>query len=300
MAIRKIMIFIILISIAGCKKPASDGPRILRARFLNENFTVKEPVKVDATIASPLPVTISYEWSVNGFTVNDITTSTLPTRFFVKMDKIECTIIVKDSLGKESEPFELGPVVVENTLPVITWADISPTDSIYKGIDLSVDVQYDDADEDDDVTIQYTWYVGKSLVSSDSVLNGQLLEAGKNVTVELIPYDGDTTGELFEITRPIIVQNLPPRIIGTPVPVTKDSVVTCKINAEDPDGDPISYSIEVGPPGMTIDNTGTLQWKFPVLDKDTVYNLIIKVTDSKGAGEEIQIPLRMTKSTPEE
>ncbi|GAH93219.1 unnamed protein product, partial [marine sediment metagenome] len=43
-----------------------------------------------------------------------------------------------DSLGRESKPYKLGPVTIENSLPEIIWADFSLTDDIYKGIDLSI------------------------------------------------------------------------------------------------------------------------------------------------------------------
>jgi hypothetical protein len=287
-----------LVLIAGCKKPpAGDRPRIVRAEFLNTKYTVEEQWKVNATVVSRIPSTVSYTWSINGVVVEDVTESTLPTSFFKKRDKITCTIIAKDSLGKESEPYELGPLDVENTPPVIAWADIYPSDSIYKGVDLAVEVETEDLDEDDDVTVQYTWFIGNSLAGYDSILPGDMLRAGENVRVELVPHDGDTTGDMFEITRPIMVQNLPPRFIGIPSPVVKDSIVTIVVNAEDPDGDPLTYSILQGPSGMSIDTTGTIVWRFSPPETTTTYNIIVKVTDQRGAGDKIIIPFTVTKTT---
>ncbi|GAI70517.1 unnamed protein product [marine sediment metagenome] len=286
---------ILLLFCAGCKGTGSDSPRILNARFLNKKYTVEKPAKVYATTASSLPVSISYKWFVNGMLVPDINTASLPPDYFNKKDNIVCEIRVTDSLGRESEPYKLGPVTIENSLPEIIWADFSLTDDIYKGIDLSIIVQTKDID-DDVVTIRYTWYLDNKFLSNDSVLDGQLLKAGKNVRVELVPYDGDTVGESFEITRPIIVQNLPPKVIGTLIPVMNDSLIICKIDVEDPDGDQVSYVIEEGPPGMTIDNTGRIQWKRPETLRDTTYNIVVMVTDSRGAGERIKLPLKITKS----
>ncbi|TET17086.1 MAG: hypothetical protein E3J78_08065, partial [Candidatus Cloacimonadota bacterium] len=65
-------------------------------------------------------------------------------------------------------------------------------------------------------------------------------------------------------------------------------------------GDPITYAITVGPPGITIDTTGFIQWKFPEQANDTTYSITITVTDAKGAGAELQIPLKLTKKPAEE
>ena len=295
MVARNTLIFVILFLYAGCKGTGGDSPRILKARFLNKKYTVEEPVRASATIISSLPASISYRWTVNGILVPYIKTAKLPTGYFNKKDNVVCEIRVTDSLGRESKPYKLGPVTIENSLPEIIWADFSLTDDIYKGIDLSIIVQTMDID-DDVVTIRYTWYLDNKFLSNDSVLDGQLLKAGKNVRVELVPYDGDTVGESFEITRPIIVQNLPPKVIGTLIPVMNDSLITCKIDVEDPDGDQVSYVIEEGPPGMTIDNTGRIQWKRPETLRDTTYNIVVMVTDSRGAGERIKLPLKITKS----
>jgi len=291
---KKWFIALILILIAGCKGTDTNAPRIVRAGFLKKAYTVEEAVRVNATVASSIPAIISYRWSVNNVVIPDIDADALPPDYFHKNDKILCEITVRDSLGKESEPYKVSPLTIKNSPPKITYADFVQVDSIYKGANLSVDLEYEDID-DDDITIRYNWYMGNKLISTDSILDGQLLEAGKNVKVELVPYDGDTTGENFEITRPVLIQNLPPNIINTPSPVFNKNILTCKINAEDPDGDPISYSIEEGPSGMTIDNSGNISWRIPEQMNDTTYKVIVKVTDSKGAGNKIQIPLKVSK-----
>jgi hypothetical protein len=301
MNIRRLALFSLLILVAlsaGCKKPVTDKPRILNADFLNDEFTVEYDIKIQANIISPLPATITYTWYVNDNEVYNVNGTTLPPKHFKKRDKVSCTITVVDSLGITSEPVTLGPVTIENAIPRINWADIVPTDSIYKGTNLSVDFEVEDPDEDD-IEMRYTWYVGNSLVSTDSTLNGDLLAAGENVLLELIPYDGDTTGQMFEVKRPIVVQNTPPKIFGIPTAVIHDSLLTCRITAKDPDGDPLTYTIESGPSGMTIDSTGLIQWIVVPPENDTIIIISVSVTDDKGAGEKVDIPLQVAK-LPEE
>jgi|GEM_PF-1934796 len=295
MVARNTLVFLILLCLAGCKNPSSDAPRVTDARFLNKSFTVAEPVDVNATIISVHAPITRYVWTVNGETILDAHGSSLSPENFSKGNVVSCEITAKDTLGRETEPVKAGPVTIQDSPPKITEGDIFPTDSIYKGIDLSVDVIAEDLD-DDDISFRYKWYVDNKLVSSDSILDGQLLVAEKNVRVTIVPFDGDTTGESYEITRPIIIRNTPPKIIGTPEPIVKDSLIVCKINAEDPDGDPITYEIAEGPTGMTIDSTGMLQWKFPATGKDTVYSVTVKVTDPKGGGAKVQIPLKLTRT----
>jgi hypothetical protein len=293
-----VLILTLLLMYAGCKStPKTDAPRILKAEFLKEEYTANEPIRVNAAVISQHSPAIYYEWTINEGAIQDVTDETLPTSYFSKGDRISCTITAEDSMGRKSKPRTLGPIEIKNSLPVITWADFAQTDSIYKGVDLSIDVETEDVDGDD-IDIQYTWYIDNQQVSEDEILDGDLLEAGKRVKVELIPFDGDTTGEVFEITRPIITQNLAPKIVGTPQPVLTDTLITCKINAEDPDGDPITYSIKEGPSGLTIDNTGMIRWKSPALSKDTTYQITVKVTDPTGAGREIKIPLSITRKSP--
>jgi len=284
---------ILLLFCAGCKGTGNDSPRILKARFLNKKYTVEKPAKVYATTASSLPVSISYKWFVNGMLVPDINTASLPPDYFNKKDNIVCEIRVTDSLGRESEPYKLGPVTIENSPPRITFADFSQTDNIHKGVDLSIIFETEDAD-DDEITIQYNWYLDDKLIGNDPILDGQLLEADKNIRVELIPYDGETIGERFEIPRRVIVQNTPPKILGTSHPVIKDNLLTCKIDVEDLDGDRISYFIEDGPPGMTIDNTGRIQWRRPESLTDTTFYIIVKVTDSRGAKSSGKIRIKFS------
>lgn len=294
---KQVTVLILLLLYAGCKStPKTDAPRILKAQFLKEEYAATEPIKVDATVISQHSPSIAYEWTINKGIIQDVKDETLPTSYFSKGDRITCTITAEDSLGRKSKPYSLGPIVIKNSPPVITWADFAQTDSIYKGVDLSLDIETEDIDGDD-IDVQYTWYIDNEPVSEDEVLDGDLMEAGKSVKVELVPFDGDTTGEVFEITRPIITQNLPPKIIGTPQPVLTDTLITCKINAEDPDGDPITYSIKEGPPGLIIDKTGMIRWKSPSVNKDTIYHITVKITDPTGAGREIKIPLSITRKS---
>lgn len=283
----------------SCKKSVGDKPRIVTADFTNDNFTVENDITVKATVVSPVPAEVTYSWYVNDGEVYGVNQKTLSTTHFEKRDRVSCTITVTDSLGKVSEPVTVGPVVIENTSPRILWADITPTDSIYKGTDLSIELEAEDPDGDD-IEIRYTWFVGNSIVSTDSVLPGNQLIAGKNVLAELVPFDGDTTGDMFEVTRPIIVQNTPPAFTGATNTVIGDSLLTCKINARDPDGDPLTFTLESAPSGMTIDSTGVISWVFSPPQNDTTFTVTVSVIDDKGAGQKLDIPFEIKKKAGEE
>jgi hypothetical protein len=294
-----LLLLMIFSCFVGCKKPAGDKPHIISAEFTSDIFTVEQDLTINATITSPLPAQVIYTWYVNGNEVYGMNEKTLATTHFEKHDRVSCTITVTDSLGKEAEPVTVGPVVIENTIPRILWADIIPNDSIYKGIDLTIDAETEDPDGDD-VEIRYTWFVGNSIVSTDSILPGDLLAAGEHVLVELVPFDGDTTGEMFEVKRPIIVQNTPPILFGITNTIIQDNMLTCTINAHDPDGDPLTFALESAPSGMTIDSTGVINWEFQPPSKDTTFIITVSVTDDKGAGQKLDIPFELKQKPGEE
>ncbi|MGV2389564.1 MAG UNVERIFIED_CONTAM: Ig domain-containing protein [Microcystis novacekii LVE1205-3] len=51
----------------------------------------------------------------------------------------------------------------------------------------------------------------------------------------------------------------------------------------DPDGDPIFWSLETRPPGMSLDVTkGTIRWQ-PKLDQIGLHEVVIQAIDTQGA-----------------
>ena len=120
-------------------------------------------------------------------------------------------------------------------------------------------VEYGVSDpEDGRVKVRIDWYVNDKRVpeqTSDS-LPARFFVRGDKVLARLEASDGQN-----EITRdcdPAVVDN------HTPVIDTRHMDLSqldgLQVEGSDPDGDPITWSIEDGPPGMTIDADGVLHW----------------------------------------
>jgi hypothetical protein len=71
----------------------------------------------------------------------------------------------------------------------------------------------------------------------------------------------DFVGDVYQIDTSIF-NNAPPTITSTPVTTASDGVLySYDVEATDPDGDTLTYSLDVAPAGMSIDPaSGLIQW----------------------------------------
>jgi hypothetical protein len=84
------------------------------------------------------------------------------------------------------------------------------------------------------------------------------------------------------IVSPAAATNHAPQFKSTPIPATTvDTLYIYNASAADPDNDTLTFALESGPPGMTIDpSTGKVAWTPTTAGNFTV---ILKVSDGKGA-----------------
>jgi len=106
----------------------------------------------------------------------------------------------------------------------------------------------------------------------------------KKVVVEAVDIKGGKVAQSFNISVLIatVPMNNPPTIITTPVAsAIKGSVYSYDLQASDPDGDAIVYSLVSKPYGMTINSsTGNITWKPSTTGS---YKVSVNATDNKGA-----------------
>jgi hypothetical protein len=77
--------------------------------------------------------------------------------------------------------------------------------------------------------------------------------------------------------------NQPPQI--EPIPpqyVEENQPLSFAVEAMDPDGDTLSYSLQDAPAGMTIDPNGMVTWN-PGTGASGTYGVTVQVTDNRGA-----------------
>jgi RHS repeat-associated protein len=106
-------------------------------------------------------------------------------------------------------------------------------------------------------------------------------QAGPNpVTVVATNVGGASASQSFSIA---VTVNQPPVINSTaPTTITAGLTYRYDVQASDPDGDPLTYTLVAGPSGMSIDALGRLTWPTGIADIGTQH-VSIAVSDNRGA-----------------
>ncbi|MFA7059874.1 MAG: Ig-like domain-containing protein [Pedobacter sp.] len=96
-----------------------------------------------------------------------------------------------------------------------------------------------------------------------------------------------------------VTVNRPPAITTQTLPTGKvDQPYTAAITASDPDGDILSFSLVVGPTGMTINSaTGALSW-MPVIADIGSRQVSVTVSDGRGGSDTKQFSLNVPDTIP--
>ena len=90
--------------------------------------------------------------------------------------------------------------------------------------------------------------------------------------------------------------NDPPTVVSTPpTRVFEDSLLSYRIEAEDVEGDDISFALVSGPSGMEVDELGLLQWT-PTQDHVGTAAVEVQVSDSGGASSSHQFSLTVVNT----
>jgi hypothetical protein len=109
---------------------------------------------------------------------------------------------------------------------------------------------------------------------------------GSWVHVSVTPNDGFADGAWKESSRYRVV-NAPP-VVKSPSPTTipPSMMLRHTLVAEDPDGDPMTFTLSKGPPGMILKGS-TIEWQVPVEYIGRQVEAIVTITDGDG-GQTVQ------------
>jgi hypothetical protein len=191
-------------------------------------------------------------------------------------DKVQARAVVQ---GREI----LSNIIeIKNSPPEISKVKILP--EVFKpGDTLSVEASGSDRDGDE-VTISYEWTKNGEPAGNSKQIEVPL-KRGDKVDIKITLFDGEAYGRSVILHREIV--NLPPMIVEDKKYNFDGKVYTYQINATDPDGDPLTYSLKSAPSGMTIEpSTGLIKWDVPLEFKGKT-SFIVLVNDGHG-GEATQ------------
>ncbi len=291
---RKIKGFAQLIAIAligtaalsGCqsteKKTVSgnQSPRVLSVNFFPPTPYQGESIVVSASGKDEEGDTISYRytWFVNKKSVHE--TRELPPKLFKRGDRISVEVIPNDGLS-DGIVFKSSEVRVQNTPPEIVSIQLLPQ-PFQPGKTIKAIVTGKDR-EGDSIDYSYEWKKNGTPLFLENRAEAKIpdLQRGDQITVMVTPHDGRNAGKPIESLL-LKSENRRPVITSKPPHQFKHGVYSYPVQAFDPDGDALHYTIEDPQIGMHLDTmTGLFHWDIP---KHTsgVHHIILRVKDPEG------------------
>lgn len=224
------------------------------------------------------PVELRHDWTVDGVAVLE----TGPELVLEGVDKgavVEVSVVASDALG-ESEPAG-DSVVVANRRPTLEAAEIEPRGDVEAGEVLRVSASGDDPDGD---SIDYAveWRVdGRTTPHRGPTLSTASFSPGTVIQARVVASDGEDESD--PIDTPLVrIADGAPVIRSQPGGMTADGVFRYRVDATDPEGQPLRFSLRMAPAGMQIDPlSGLLEWR-PVRSQSGRHPVEIVVEDGTG------------------
>lgn len=171
-------------------------------------------------------------------------------------------------------------VLAGNSPPSVTGVRAEPENPVSGGA-IRVSSAGSDADGDA-VRVRYEWYIDNVLTHGNEesvVLKG--VKRGSIVHVRAIPNDGIVDGAWEVSPGYRVVNGLPVVKSQVPKEMPSDGRFVHRIEAEDPDGDPLTYTLRKAPPGMTL-NGSTLEWQVPDGFLGRPFDVVVEISDGQG------------------
>lgn len=240
---------------------SNHSPVVKTVSILPNPLNLSGPigVRVEAQDLDQQTMVFRYRWLVNGHVMSGQTLSTLQPHLLKRGDQVAVEVTPFDGIT-EGRPFQSVPLTVPNTAPIISNLSVD-LDHDVQGRRLLAKVDVADPDHDS-ITLTYRWRKNEKLLKEgeDNALDLADLTAKDTVNVEVTASDGTPHGSTTASER-FTLTNSSPSIVSSPMASPRGDRYEYLVRATDPDGDPLTYALEVSPPGMTIEaETGQIHW----------------------------------------
>ena len=202
-----------------------------------------------------------YQWMVSGAPIRDQTGPTLTPSMLQRGDRVTVDLVPTNGTVQGTR-YLAGPVVVGNTPPVVAHLSIERPSDPHAPVFAKLDAV--DADQDE-MQFDFRWWRNSKVVKQgpEPTLDTTGFQARDTLEVEVTPRDQLSVGKAVR-SESVYVGNSPPKIVSAPADLIGRDRYEYTVKAVDGDGDPLSFLLEVGPPGMVIDKeTGHLVWQIP-------------------------------------
>jgi hypothetical protein len=303
---RRAIILLLTVGFFSCSQPADDRQEsaesssrtseTARVRLIwiePANPTSYSNLKAEVDVRGVPAARLGYQWLKNDEPIPGAIRATLAKQHFNRGDFISVQVWVVQP-GSDKDPVTSDVVMIGNTPPAVVWVAIGPAPPTSTA-ELKADASGKDLDNDA-MTYTYEWIVnGETVVGPEGPsLANRYFRRGDEVQVAATAFDGTDWGQPNTSIK-VIIQNSPPMIVSKPpAQLEEGATYRYEIQAEDVDGDTLSYSLQGEPPGgMVIDaKTGVVEWTVVIPEKPATYEYEIVVEDPEGAKSIQKITLK--------
>jgi len=227
------------------------------------------------------PVTYTFQWIKNDEEMAGENKNSLSSKTFKKGDFIRVKVTPSD--GKlNGKPFLSTPAKILNSPPVIREVWIEPKVA-YVTDRLKASMKSFDQDGDF-IYHTYRWEKNGVILNEE---RGEILEKGRfkkgdSIVVIVTPDDRENSGTPKK-SETLIISNSPPVILSSPPTSVEKTTYLYQVRADDPDNDPLTYTLKSSPKEMEMDKkTGLIRWEIRKEDKGN-HSFEIEVSDEAGA-----------------
>lgn len=184
-------------------------------------------------------------WKLNGNNVGDLDDQTSVSQtWLAKGQQWTCTITVKDGTD-QGEPVTIGPVTINNTLPIARNLELTPENPIDTD-ELELDYDYFDLDGEPQQGTEIRWYLDGARIpelDDQESVSPLMIRSGDQWEASVKPHDGDDFGEIV-YTGVVVIgsSNNPPvaTVYVSPVGNARtDDALQVNVGWTDPDGDSV-------------------------------------------------------------
>lgn len=287
---------------AGCKKETQAGgnelPKVIKAQFATPGVMPGDSIRIVVEVSDKEgdQAEIEYEWLVDNKKVAGANGPLFETGSYGSGAKVTVRFRVKEvGSGRFSEWGESSLVL--GAPPPVTIAGVSiEPDPLVMGQNPRAVIDYGEADSND-FTLYYRWFINGKVQEGEDFqseeLDGKYLKRGDQVMVEVSEDDEFKGGIFRSLVMP--VTNNPPVFTTEPYVEVNGNIVMIKYEAEDPDGDNLTYSVSGAPAGYAQDDEG---FRFNISGVSPgEYNMTVIADDGKGATASYEVT--MTVPEPE-
>ena len=303
---RKVIILMLVVAIFACSRQTEhvdesstsqavgDGATKIRSVWIepaspasNDNLTAEVLVRGETGSR------MNYQWLRNDVPIPGAIRQILLSEQFSKGDFVSVQVRVAQP-GSDREPVTSDAVLIGNTPPAVSWVAIGPAPPSSSS-SLEAVAQGSDRDNDE-VSFSYQWTVnGEPVVGQEGPsLESSYFKRGDVVAVTAVPFDGSEWGPPGNSIK-VTISNSPPIIKSTPpAELREGTTYRYQVEAEDADGDTMTFSLEGEPPkGMVIDpETGVVEWQVVIPEEPVTYVYEVVVKDPEGAKSVQKVTLK--------